>query len=200
MNLNYSEAYGIEKTTYASIGETDSMRMGYTSKLVNPDNTVYFKDFNVELSRKINKKWKAKAAYFYFEFNNDVMKLAGGKGTFYPHIVVADVQYNFLSKHSLRVELQNMFVTQDNGNWGTGLIEYTYSPHWFIAIMDQYNYGNPIDTKKVHYPIGSIGYNKGGNRIMLSYGRQRAGIFCVGGVCRNVPASNGLTISITSTF
>jgi hypothetical protein len=34
----------------------------------------------------------------------------------------------------------------------------------------------------------------------MSYGKQRAGIFCVGGVCRNVPASNGFAISITSSF
>jgi len=34
----------------------------------------------------------------------------------------------------------------------------------------------------------------------VNYGRQRAGIFCVGGVCRQVPAANGLTLSVTSTF
>jgi len=34
----------------------------------------------------------------------------------------------------------------------------------------------------------------------LMYGKQREGIFCVGGVCRNVPASNGVTLTITSSF
>ena len=34
----------------------------------------------------------------------------------------------------------------------------------------------------------------------LQYGKQRAGVFCVGGVCRAVPASNGLTFSFTSSF
>ena len=46
----------------------------------------------------------------------------------------------------------------------------------------------------------SVGYTNKANRISLGYGRQRAGIFCVGGVCRTVPASNGLSISITSSF
>jgi hypothetical protein len=35
---------------------------------------------------------------------------------------------------------------------------------------------------------------------MLGYGKRRAGIFCIGGVCRAVPASNGIEINITSTF
>jgi hypothetical protein len=79
-------------------------------------------------------------------------------------------------------------------------LEYTYSPNWFIAVVDQYNFGNEIQEKQIHYLTGNIGYMNKGNRIMLSYGRQRAGIFCVGGVCRNVPASNGLSLSVMSSF
>ncbi|HNA32183.1 MAG TPA: DUF6029 family protein, partial [Flavobacteriales bacterium] len=62
------------------------------------------------------------------------------------------------------------------------------------------NYRGSVSGEQVHYPIGSVGFIRGGSRFSLSYGRQRAGIFCVGGVCRVVPASNGLTLSITSTF
>ncbi|MCT4623955.1 MAG: DUF6029 family protein, partial [Schleiferiaceae bacterium] len=40
----------------------------------------------------------------------------------------------------------------------------------------------------------------GPTRVQLGYGRQPSGIFCVGGVCRFVPASNGLQMSITSNF
>ena len=46
----------------------------------------------------------------------------------------------------------------------------------------------------------ALAYNNDANRIQVSYGRQREGVVCVGGVCRNVPAANGLTISITSSF
>ena len=35
---------------------------------------------------------------------------------------------------------------------------------------------------------------------MLSYGKQREGIICVGGVCRQVPAANGFSVTITSSF
>ena len=77
-------------------------------------------------------------------------------------------------------------------------LEYSISPHWFFDVYDLYNYGN-ID-EKVHYLNFATVYVKGSNRFQLSYGKQREGIMCVGGVCRQVPAANGIAISITSSF
>jgi len=81
-----------------------------------------------------------------------------------------------------------------------GLIEYTFSPHFFVSFMDQWNVGNPTEEYQIHYITGQVGYNHGSTRITFGYGRQRAGIICVGGVCRQVPASNGFTLSIMSSF
>ena len=95
-------------------------------------------------------------------------------------------------------------VTNSNlvakGNWATALLEWTPTGNWFFAIYDQYNYGNPDEKLRIHYYLGTFGYNKDAHRISVSYGKQSAGIFCVGGVCRTVPASNGVTLSITSSF
>ena len=88
----------------------------------------------------------------------------------------------------------------DKGSWVTGLIEYTISPSFFFAVMDQWNYGNPNESQRLHYLIGSAGYIMGASRLMVTYGRQREGIFCIGGVCRPVPATNGLTVTFTSSF
>ena len=66
--------------------------------------------------------------------------------------------------------------------------------------MDEYNYGNPVSDKQIHYYNLSMGYSQGTNRISVRYGRQREGLLCVGGVCRYVPASTGLTITLTSSF
>jgi hypothetical protein len=66
--------------------------------------------------------------------------------------------------------------------------------------MDVYNYGNETDAKQVHYYKAAAGFMKGTTQISLSYGKQREGILCVGGVCRAVPAANGLLLSITSSF
>ena len=111
----------------------------------------------------------------------------------------------------MRFEAQYLSTKQDQGNWATALVELTFSPHWFIAVMDQYNFVTFDDTflqdgktevtpERLHYPISSVGYIRGGTRFQLNYGRQRAGIFCVGGVCRTVPAANGLSLSVTTTF
>ncbi|HMW96546.1 MAG TPA: DUF6029 family protein, partial [Flavobacteriales bacterium] len=108
--------------------------------------------------------------------------------------------YNFSERNSVRFEVQHLNTRQEAGNWATAVAEFTFSPRWFVAAMDQYNYRGSVSGEQVHYPIGSVGFIRGGSRFSLSYGRQRAGIFCVGGVCRVVPASNGLTLSITSTF
>ena len=76
-------------------------------------------------------------------------------------------------------------------------VEYKLSPNWFFSIQDMYNYGNP---DKPHYYSFSFGISKNTSRLSLTAGKQRAGLFCVGGVCREVPASNGFSISLTSSF
>ena len=115
----------------------------------------------------------------------------------------------------MRMELQGMFIDKvykedhegntklagnDKGNWATILLEYNVSPHWYFSVMDQYNYGNPEADLRLHYFYGSFGYIRESTRISVGYGRQRAGLFCVGGVCRFVPASNGLTLNFTQSF
>lgn len=195
--LNYAAANSVDST---SVNDLNTTRQGYTTKILSFGEDVFFRDFNIEITRKLSKSMKLKASYFNFVFNNDVMKLAGNPGTFFVDIGVIDLLYKFNQKHSLRTEIQGLWTQQDQGNWATFLVEYSIAPSWFFSFMDQYNYGNPVEAKRLHYPIFSTGYNSGGNRVSLSYGRQRAGIFCVGGVCRTVPASNGVTLSITSSF
>jgi len=89
---------------------------------------------------------------------------------------------------------------QDYKSWLAGLIEYSHSPNWFVAISDQYNYGNEKSDHRIriHYFNCFVGYTKDSHRITLGYGRQREGL--VGGVCRQVPSSNGLTVSISTSF
>jgi hypothetical protein len=96
--------------------------------------------------------------------------------------------------------MQHLLTAQDEGNWGLAMLEYSIAPKWFFAITDNYNYGNTDSERRIHYYNVGFGFNKNSSRISFSYGKQREGIVCVGGVCRNVPASNGLLVSITSSF
>lgn len=197
VSVNYSRIHGLDTV---QLNDLETKRQSYKSDFFKVGKEVYFSDFNIEVTKKISSKVKAAVTYMNLVYNMEIVQGLGGTGTIYADITVADVAYKINSKHSIRTELQNLRTNQDQGNWATGVLEYTYSPKWFIAVMDQYNYGNDHPEKQIHYITGSMGYVKSATRFMVTYGRQRAGIFCIGGVCRNVPASNGLALSITSSF
>ena len=115
-------------------------------------------------------------------------------------VIVLETLYKVKSKHYLRNEFQLLSTQDDRGSMAMALIEYSIAPHWFFSVQDIYNYGNPDPDQKLHYPLASVVYTEGTSRFQLSYGRQQRGIFCVGGVCRVVPPSNGVSFSLTTSF
>jgi hypothetical protein len=205
--INFSAINGLDSTT---INDVDSLRTGYSSKFFAFGENKYFRDFNIEWKKKVSDKFKMTLMYIYFEYDIAIIQGHVTENEVFAHIGIADLNYKFNKKHNLRVELQHLYTEQHQGNWVTVLAEYTVSPHWFIAALDQFNYGyieagdkvlgNHEVEEKIHYPYLTLGYINGSNRISVGYGRQRAGLFCVGGVCRAVPASTGFAISITSSF
>ena len=211
----YGTTLGVNaSTTYRPVHHTsginplDSSRVAYETHLFDKSDSLYWRDINVNITRRINKKLLLLVSYFNITINNDIAKVSNdATGIISSHIGVVEASYKINSKHNIRVELQGMFVNKkddgainDKGNWATALIEYTVSPSYFVSFINQYNYGNPDANKRVNYPNLTCGYIHESTRIMLSYGRQRAGLFCVGGVCRFVPANNGLTLSFTQSF
>ncbi|MBB79114.1 MAG: hypothetical protein CL844_08960 [Crocinitomicaceae bacterium] len=207
INANFSTAYKPLQRT-ENIDLNDSTGVAYESRLFDQSDSLLWRDINVNIYRKFTKNFNARLSYFNICLNNDVAKVTGdATGIIQSHIGVVELGYKINKKHSLRLELQGLFVNKDKvgnindkGNWATLLLEYNVSPHWFFSVMDQYNYGNPQDDLRVHYIYGSFGYIKDATRITIGYGKQREGLFCVGGVCRFVPASNGLTLSFTHSF
>ena len=203
INVNYSYAANVDTT---SLNDLDGERIGYTANLFKvgkrSDGTTdqYFGDFNIEVSRKLSKRYKLKVVYQNLLYRKEIIQGKPDEGNVYADVGVIDLLTKIDRKNSIRVEVQGLFTDQDKGDWATVLIEYMHSPNWFVSIMDQYNYGNPHSGEKYHYPYLTFGYIKDATRFTLSYGRQREGIFCVGGVCRVVPASNGVTLSVTSSF
>lgn len=190
--VNYAAANGLDTTKIPSgLGyKADYTKLG----------AVYYKDFNVEIQKKISKPLKFTLFYANFVYNKDVAQGKVNEGIVYANIEVLEFTYKFNDKHALRMEFQGLQTKQDHGDWATIVAEYTISPHWFFSTVNQYNYGNHIKAERLLYPIGQIGFIKNSTRVTLGYGRQRAGIFCIGGICRVVPASNGATISISSSF
>lgn len=190
---------------YSRVSSLDTTKTGddygYKLNKIAEGKVLMYEDVEFSVSRKIDAKWKLSYTYMYQVFNKDVVQGVSGYGVLHSHINILEAQYKINKKNTIRTELQHLYTKHDEGQWAMALAEYTVSPHWFFALYDQYNYSNPHDAnKEVHYLTGTFGYIKNATRIAFSYGKQREGYLCVGGVCRQLPASNGVGVSITSSF
>jgi len=155
---------------------------------------LYWRDINVDVERQWNKKWKSLLLYSYQD-NMDHQA----------HIFVGDVTHKFNRKMSLRFEVQYLLSgddkseweqTKSEGDWVAALVEFSLAPHWSFYVQDMYNIG----MSKMHYYNGGFSYTYNRTRVQLSYGRNRAGYICSGGVCRFSPAYTGVNLVFTSSF
>lgn len=163
-------------------------------------------DVSVEVAKKLSKNVKATVTYAYQVFNPVVENEPGS--LHHNNIVVADVSWKVNKKHSLRFEAEWMgsdshydaadpeHSDRRAGDWLMGLVEWNIGTHWFLSASDQYAYNDGTGN---YYNL-SVGYTRGATRLQVGYGKQREGLLCIGGVCRTVPASNGLTFSLTTSF
>ncbi len=199
--VNYSLANSIDRQPIndtIAIGQRGTD--GYTSDFFAIGDEKYFRDFNVEVSRRFTRELRGSFTYMNLFYNQNVIEGYSDREDVRAHVFVADMTWRMPQRRSLRWELQHLATEQDNGNWAMAMVELNISPRWFVSVGDQYNYGNDDKDLRNHYYTVSAGYTRNANRIAMSYGRQREGIICVGGVCRVVPASSGLTLNVTSSF
>lgn len=201
ITVNFSRISSIDRQKVAdSIPLGEGGTLGYRSDFFAFGDTLYFQDFNVEVQHRFSQNLRALISWVKLDYNIEVVEGHPGEEMVHANIFIADVTYRLNNKNALKVELQHLSTKQDNGNWAQAMLEYSIAPTWFFNVMDQYNYGNEIKDQRFHYPTVAVGYTQNSSRLSLSYGKQREGIICVGGICRVVPASNGLTITLTSSF
>jgi len=174
---------------------------------------MFFRDINVEVTRKFGKGLKVVASYIDLLYDQDVIE---GRatinetkyGVIHARFAVLEMLFRTGKGQSLRTELQWMGVTHQpgaelnltNGDWAMLLLEYAISPSWFFTVFDEYNYGNANPELQIHYPNATVAYVHDALRVQGGYGRVRGGILCVGGICRPVPASNGFSLGVQYTF
>jgi hypothetical protein len=199
ISANFSTAFGSGQ--FATDANPLS-RVTYRTDLFSTNGNLYWRDINVEVKRKLNSKWSITASYFNLVLNNDVIKVAEAPGIIKAHIGVVELLYKINDSHSIRAEFQALWTEEqrDRGHWYTALIEYTISPDWYFTAVFQHNYGNPLENRRNLYPLIAAGKIWGATRLEARFGRVNAGMFCVGGVCRPVPASSGLTVVFSHSF
>jgi len=197
--LNYSQVHQIDTTMIDEFT--------YESPFPGEGDRLYYRDFNIEITKKWSTDLKTTLGYVNLTYDKDQIEGKTGYGLIYSNIVIADLTYRLTASNSIHVELQHMSSNQDEtaqekgfGNWAFALVEYAVAPSWFFSVYDQYNYGNEHTEKRLHYYSAGIVFVKDVHRASLSFGRQRGGLLCVGGVCRVVPAASGVTFSLSSSF
>ncbi len=154
-------------------------------------------DINVQIEKRISAPVTLTFMYMNQLFNNEVGKIVEKDEKYIrTNILVADAKWKINRKFTLRGELQYLFTKQDQKDWAYGLAEFSWTPYLMLSVSDMWNCG---ETGTHYYMVGVTGSYRN-NRLMLSYGRTRAGFDCSGGLCRPVPAMHGFKINYTYNF
>ena len=180
----------------------DQINSSYDSEFLKFGEKLY-KDINFEIKKKWSKEWSSVLFYQNLKINKNLAI----EGSYIPNdetltsnIIVAETTRKFKNGKSLRLELQHLSSDEDKKNWAGGTLEYVANRNVSFYLTDIYNYGNDIKDNQNHYYNFGGSYTKGATRIALNYGRQRGGLFCVGGVCRFVPENTGLSLNLSTAF
>lgn len=158
----------------------------------------YFSEVSLEVRKKWNSKWRS--IFYYVNQYYNSRFIIDRRGVVKSNIAVAEATYRINSKRSVRVELQHLWADADDKNWAGGTLEFNVTPKIAFYVTDIYNYGNDDEADQIHYYNVGGSYVRGATRLALNYGRQRGGLVCVGGVCRFVPQSTGLTVNLSTSF
>jgi len=158
----------------------------------------YYTDFSLEITKKWNNKWQSAFSYINQYYNKQLVE--GTDGVIHTNIAAAEATYKFTPTKSIRVVGEHMWADYDKKNWACSTVEFNANSKYSFYVTDLYNYGNDLEYQRNHYYNFGGAFRKKTTRIALSYGRQRGGLVCVGGVCRNVPESSGVSLSLNTSF
>lgn len=158
----------------------------------------YYQDFAVEYRRKWSEKFSSIFMYLNQFYNKELVEETYDQ--IHSNVAVAEGLYFFKPTSSVRLELQHQWADGDRKNWAGGTLEFMPNSKFSFFVHDIYNYGNDDPDMQLHYYSVGGSFTKGATRVAASYGRQRGGLICVGGVCRMVPEATGFTLNLTTNF
>ncbi len=158
----------------------------------------YYADYNLEVTKKWNNKLQFVFSYINQYYNRKLIEDASGEVK--TSIAGAEATYKLSPKKSFRVVAEHLWADYDKKNWAGLTTEFNLNSKASFYVSDLYNYGNDLEYYQNHYYNIGGAYRQKSTRIALNFGRQRGGLVCVGGVCRNVPTSSGLSLSFNTSF
>ena len=158
----------------------------------------YYTDVNIELNKRITKRWWLNAIAMYQTYNREIME---GHGELVRSgIFIADTRVQVNNNVSMRGEIQYLYTPHYEGQWIFALYELSLYRHWTLSGQWMYNIGQAAEAKNEHYYTAGLTFNHGAHRANLAYTKTREGFNCSGGVCRYVPKMEGICVNYSFTW
>ncbi|CAM1353437.1 DUF6029 family protein [Tenacibaculum halocynthiae] len=194
----YGTKIAVNASYWAGLkGDVDFNNFDYDTSLLG-FGEKYFSEVSLEVRKKWSKKWSSIFYYVNQYYNKRFIEEQAGEVR--ADILVGESTFKIGNGKSIRFEAQHLWTKDDRKNWTGGTVEFNTSSNLAFYVSDIYNYGSTDVSKKIHYYNLGGSYTYKSHRFALNYGRQRGGLVCVGGVCRNVPESTGVTVNISMSF
>lgn len=175
LHLNYSEAHSLRM--YHELGKA----------------ALLFRDISVKYERKWNRRLKS---VLFLNIQESSPSHGAHRMTEVRNAAVVEATYRFTDDFSMRGELQYLYSAESTKDWCAALVETNLASGWSFFAKDMFNHG----SSKIHYYQAGMGYGKNHYRISASFGRNREGMVCSGGVCRWQPGFTGGNLSISIVF
>jgi hypothetical protein len=188
--FNFSRWHGLK-------AEFDLVNRNYDSEYL-AFGDKYFQDLNLEIKKKWSKNLASTFTFINAYYNKRYIEETFGEVDF--TVIAAESILKLGAGKSMKMVAQHLWTKDDKKNWAASTIEYNFSLRLSVFASDMYNYGNESTTDKKHFYNFGGNYSKGKTRLSLSYGRQRGGLLCLGGICRVVPEATGFTLTLNTSF
>ena len=152
----------------------------------------YYTEVCLEFNKQLTKQWYIAALLMYQGANLDVIQghggmMRGGLGVF-------EAKWRINSNFQLRGEVQYLYTPHYEGQWFATLWELSLYKHWMIFGQYSYNIGYAPEATHDHCCNAGFSWTHKAHRLTAAYMRTNDGYVCVGGVCRYVPAQQGVNI------
>lgn len=150
-----------------------------------------------ELNVKAENRWSRRIKTVVFVSIQELSPSHGDlRATEFQNVFVLDGLFRLTDRLSLKTCLQYLYSQELTRDWMGAVLELTSTDGWGVHVQDMYNHG----STKEHYYEAGLSWTRGAFKAALSYGRQRAGLICSGGVCRWQPEYTGGLLRLQYNF
>ena len=189
LSLNVSSWYNLKGKYNYFPSEYETDFIGFGEK--------YFSEQSLEIRKKWSKRFENIFLFINKYYNKRFVEEKSGEIN--SQILVIDNTLKLKNKKSIRLEIQHLNTNDDKKNWYGYGIEYNFNYSISAYHNAMVNYENLDEDKPVFYSVGAS-YNKNASRFSVSYGKERGGLLCYGGICRYIPEFKGFSFTVNTSF